>query len=269
MSYRLADAARAEGYRLHVHERLESTNTQALALAASGEAGPLWVVAHRQEAGRGRRGNLWVSPPGNLAASLLFPVRGVPRERIATFGFVAGLALAEALADLRAPGGDCARMDALREFRLKWPNDVLYEGGKLAGILLETETGPGGRLALVAGFGVNVEAAPEGLPYAATSLRAAGLVADAAGVFQHLTGRMAQAVRLWNEARNFPAIRQRWLARANGLGEPVSVRRDGGILAGTFETIYEEGRLVILAPDGARQIVTAGDVYFGEAATAA
>lgn len=269
MAFRLSDEARAEGHRLHAHDRLASTNTEALERARSGEAGPLWVVAARQDAGRGRRGHHWTSLPGNLTASVLWPVAGVAPERVATLGFVAGLALVEALAEAcgTVPASDKA--DAGQSFRLKWPNDVLAGGAKLAGILLESESLPGGRRALVMGFGVNVATAPEGLAYPAASLAGLGLAASVDAVFEHLTGRLARVARIWNQGRNFPAIRERWLTVAAGLGEPVAVRMDGETIRGRFETIDEGGRLVILAPDGTRRTVTAGEVHFGTAATAA
>ena len=332
MQFRLSPAARSEGYRLHSHDRLDSTNSEAIRLAHSGEAGPLWVTTRCQEAGRGRRGNAWTSPEGNLAASLLLPVAGVAPEMVATLGFVAGVALVDAIRDAcrsapspRARGegrddlvvgatsgsdgegaskeetpsetpphprlpprfGDdrvaeglspqAGRGDAplpqgiatsQATIHLKWPNDVLADGRKLAGILLEAETLPGGRRAVVVGFGVNVAAAPEGLPYPAAALSAFS-AADAPRLLEFLSERFVEAVRIWNKGRGFSNIRRRWLERAAGVGAPVSVRMAEVTLTGIFETIDEGGRLVILAPDGARRTVTAGEVHFGRAATAA
>ncbi|MBD8908006.1 biotin--[acetyl-CoA-carboxylase] ligase [Methylorubrum zatmanii] len=264
MQFRLSQAARAEGFRLHSHDRLDSTNSEALRLARSGETGPLWVTARRQEAGRGRRGNGWTSPEGNLAASLLMPVAGVAPEMVATLGFVAGVALVDAIRDARSPQGIAASATTIH---LKWPNDVLVEGAKLAGILLEAESLPGGRRAVVVGFGVNVRAAPEGLPYPAAALSDFS-AADAPMLLEFLSERFVEAVRIWNKGRGFPTIRQRWLERAAGVGAPVSVRMAEATLMGVFETIDEGGRLVILAPDGTRRTVTAGEVHFGSAATA-
>ncbi|MER2251166.1 biotin--[acetyl-CoA-carboxylase] ligase [Methylorubrum podarium] len=295
MQFRLSQAARSEGHRLHSHDRLDSTNSEALRLAR-GEAGPLWVTTQRQEAGRGRRGNAWTSPEGNLAASLLLPVAGVAPEMVATLGFVAGVALVDAIRDAcrlnpspgtRGGGRDdtvaeplspqAGRGDALRPqgiaawasaIHLKWPNDVLADGRKLAGILLEAETLPGGRRAVVIGFGVNVAAAPDGLPYPAAALSAFS-AADAPMLLEFLSERFVEAVRIWNKGRGFSNIRRRWLERAAGVGAPVSVRMAEATLTGIFETIDEGGRLVILAPDGTRRTVTAGEVHFGSAATAA
>lgn len=256
MSFRLSPAARAGRHRLHVHEELGSTNSEAMALARAGEGGPLWVATHRQSEGRGRRGNTWASPEGNLATSLLWPVIGVAPEQVATLGFVAGLALARALDE---QGGRAAT------FRLKWPNDVLADGKKIAGILLEAE----GRRAVVIGFGVNVAAAPDGLPYPATSLAALGHAADAAKLFEALTNRFVEAAQIWNKGRGFSEVRRLWLERAAGVGAPVSVRLPGATLTGLHDGIDEGGRLIILAPDGTKHTVTAGEVHFGSAATAA
>lgn len=269
MAYRLSEPARVEGHRLHAHDTLPSTNTEALERARAGEIGPLWVVASRQEAGRGRRGHHWTSLPGNLTASVLWPVAGVAPEKVATLGFVAGLALAQALADACGTVPASAGGGPGPCFRLKWPNDVLAGGAKLAGILLEAETLPGGRRAVAIGFGVNVAAAPAGLAYPATALADLGVPASAEALFGHLTGRFAQSARTWDQGRNFPALRERWLGVAAGLGDDVAVRRDGETIRGRFETIDEGGRLVILAPDGTRRTVTAGEVHFGTAATAA
>lgn len=267
MPYRLGPAARAQGHRLHVHDSLGSTNTEAMAQARAGETGPLWVATHRQEAGRGRRGNAWASLPGNLAASVLWPVSGVAPDHLAELGFVAGLALIEALEAACGTLPDTGSVIGARSFQLKWPNDVLLGGAKLAGLLLEAETLPGGRRAAVVGFGVNVAAAPDGLP--ATSLAAAGYAGGAEALLEHLSDRMAARARLWDRGRNFAALRADWLARAAGLGSEIAVRSGGHSLKGVFETIDEGGRLVILAPDGNRHTVTAGEVHFGSAATAA
>ncbi|CAO4134310.1 biotin--[acetyl-CoA-carboxylase] ligase [Methylorubrum extorquens] len=279
MQFRLSQAARSEGHRLHSHDRLDSTNSEAMRLAHGGETGPLWVTTQRQEAGRGRRGNAWTAPEGNLAASLLMPVAGVAPEMVATLGFVAGVGLVDALRDScrlalspHAERGDAPLPQGIAPsaaaIHLKWPNDVLADGQKLAGILLEAETLPGGRRAVVVGFGVNVAAAPDGLPYPAAAL-AAFSAADAPMLLEFLSERFVEAVRIWNKGRGFSNIRRRWLERAAGVGAPVSVRMAEVTLTGIFETIDEGGRLVILAPDGTRRTVTAGEVHFGSAATAA
>ncbi|MFD0936766.1 biotin--[acetyl-CoA-carboxylase] ligase, partial [Methylobacterium trifolii] len=214
---------------------------------------------------RGRRGNGWSSLPGNLTASVLWPVAGVEPERVATLSFVAAVALAEAI-DRAYTGARATDGPALG---LKWPNDVLLGGAKLAGILLEAETLPGGRRAVVIGFGVNVAAVPAEMASRAASLAGSGIAVDAEGLLEHLTDRLAATARVWNRGRNFSEIRGLWLARASGLGSPIAVRAGIETLNGIFDQIDEGGRLVILAPDGMRRTVTAGEVHFGTAATAA
>ena len=251
----LAPEARAGGYRLETHDTLPSTMSEATARARAGDLGPLWIVAGEQSAGRGRRGSAWSTPRGNLAASLVYPLDAIAPEQVATLGFVAGVALAEALDDVGA--GAVA---------LKWPNDVLAGGAKLSGILLETESFAAGR-AVVIGVGVNVASAPEGLPYPATALAQLGCRAGVADLFAALSRRFAAAAHAW-EAEGFSATRVRWLARASGLGGPVAVRLGAETVRGIFETIDEAGRLVVRAADGSRRTVSAGEVHFGAAASA-
>lgn len=256
--YRLGDLARRQGHRLNVHDSLGSTNTEALDRVRAGEDGPLWIVAERQLAGRGRRGNAWSSAPGNLTASLVWPVDEVAPADVPTLGFVAGLAL---MAAFRAAG--------IAGVALKWPNDVLASGAKLAGLLLEAETGPRGRRSVVMGFGVNVAAAPEGLPYPATCLRQMQHDTRAEDLFVHLTDGIVDAARLWRCGHGFSDIRTRWLDQAAGIGAPVAVRIGESRVHGIFETIDGAGRLVVRSDDGTRRTVTAGEVHLGTAATAA
>ncbi|PIK72234.1 biotin--[acetyl-CoA-carboxylase] ligase, partial [Methylobacterium frigidaeris] len=234
--------------------------------ARAGEAGPLWVVAREQTGGRGRRGKGWSWIQGNHAASLLWPVPpGLAPDRVATLGFVAGVAVERALRRACGPGTDGPSPD----FRLKWPNDVLLGGAKLVGILLEMETLPSRGAFVTVGIGINVTGAPDGLPYAATSLAQAGYAVDASGLFRLLTGAWIEAERLWDRGRGFSRIRDAWLAAAAGLGGPVIVQVGGRSVTGIFETIDEGGRLVVRVPEGDAIAVSAGEVHFGAAATAA
>lgn len=270
MEFRLGRAATAAGHRLFGYDTVGSTNAEALSHARAGDPGRAWFVSAAQSAGRGRRGRSWATPPGNLAATHLV-VTSDPPERAAMLGFVAGLALVEALAAV-APGVragvalDAATAGADR-FALKWPNDVLADGAKLAGILLEAELLGDGRRAVAVGIGVNVAHAPEGLPYPATSLAALGATADAAALFEALAEAWVPRAEAL-AAGGFAAIRADWLAHASGLGGPAAVRLGERVLSGTFETIDDGGRLVLREPSGRSATVTAGDVHFGVAATA-
>jgi BirA family biotin operon repressor/biotin-[acetyl-CoA-carboxylase] ligase len=276
MAFALGAGARENGYSLTALAETGSTNAEALAHARAGGRGKTWFVSDRQTAGRGRRGSEWQTEKGNLAASLLLLVDQEPAAA-AKLGFVAGLALDEALRRVapslalqmaldgfegRGPAGERDRL------RLKWPNDVLLDGGKLAGILLEAEALGSGGLAVVVGIGVNIVTAPKGLPYSAVALRPLGFAVDAPGLFLALAEAWTAVDKVWNGGRGFPEIRKLWLDRAAGIGEPAAVRIGGQILSGTFETIDDAGRLVIRAGDGTRRTVAAGEVHFGAVASA-
>lgn len=272
-AFALGPQAQAAGYRLVGFEAVGSTNSEALAAAAAGDPGGIWFAALRQTSGRGRRGRQWHSPPGNLAASLLI-VPDAEAELVATLGFVAGVALNRALSTvlpqgmvrLGIDGADAA--DGSARIALKWPNDVLADGAKLAGILLEAAKTPDGRTAIVVGIGVNVVAAPEGVPYPATSLRALGVARGAEEVFEALSDAWVEAFRLWDDGRGVGAVLELWRGSAAGIGAPVAVAQDGVVRRGIFETIDAAGRLVIRDDDGARIAITAGDVHFGATASA-
>jgi BirA family biotin operon repressor/biotin-[acetyl-CoA-carboxylase] ligase len=271
MAFRLAPTAVAEGFRLEAHDTVGSTNALALDHARAGDAGNLWVVAKRQESGRGRRGRVWATPHGNLAATLLVLV-GSELRLAATLGFVAGLALADALEAVVPKGRIAIGLDGASQganrFELKWPNDVLASGAKLAGILLESAALGDGRFAVAIGIGVNVVAYPPDLPYPATSLQALGAAGDAETLFLALSDAWSANARLWNEGRGLDAIRRRWLDHAAGLGGEVAVRIDGSVVRGTFETIDEDCRFVIREHGGNLLTIAAGDVHFGAVASA-
>lgn len=254
MAFRLGAGAVAAGYRLTVFDAIGSTNSAAMEAARAGDPGRHWFVTTKQTAGRGRRGRAWVAPDGNLAASVLVTTKLQP-AKAATVGFVAGLALIEALDGFFSVGSG--------RVALKWPNDVLLDGAKLAGILLEAETNRDGDLAVVVGIGVNVVAAPPDLPYPATALAEHGVRAGAETLFERLSGAWVALHTLWNEGRGLPPILTAWQARAAGIGLPVRVALGGETIDGIFETIDAEGCLVLRDAAGARRTIAAGDVHMG------
>lgn len=266
----LAPSAIEDGYRLEAHESVTSTNALALARAHGGDPGNLWIVSKHQTGGRGRRGRPWETPVGNLAATMLLVDRLDPATA-ATLGFVAGLSLSDALAATVSNAQVSVALDgssgAGHRFELKWPNDVLADGAKLSGILLESTMLADGRIAVAVGIGVNVVAYPPDLPYPATSLAALGSTVDAEGLFFAMSGAWVDNMRLWDAGRGLPAIRERWLARAAGRGSRVAVRVDGRVASGIFETIDEACRLVIREDDNSLVHITAGDVHFGAVAS--
>jgi BirA family biotin operon repressor/biotin-[acetyl-CoA-carboxylase] ligase len=267
MAFSLGPRAASAGYRLAAFDSIGSTNVEALARARDGEQGPIWFVTSEQTAGRGRRHRPWIAPRGNLACSIL-EVMEISPAIAATLGFAAGLALESALqrvsveASLRRAGSDEMK------FALKWPNDVLAGAKKLAGILLEAEATADHRLAVVVGIGTNVVAAPEATPTPAISLKALGIDISAAELFAALSDAWAEYRGIWDEGRGFAEIRQKWLQRAAGLGQPVSIRSGGSIVSGSFDSIDQSGCMVVGMSDGRRVPISAGDVYFGAAASA-
>lgn len=267
MGFALGPRALKAGYRLATFDRIGSTNAEALERARAGEREPTWFVTSEQTAGRGRRQRVWIAPRGNLASSIL-EVTDVAPATAATLGFAAGLAIDSALqkvsveAALRAGGGEHLN------FSLKWPNDVLAGDKKLVGILLEAEAVTGGRLAVVVGIGTNVVGAPEGTPTPATSLRALGVDISAEELFTALSDGWAEFRGIWDGGRGFGEIRRLWLARATGLGKTVAIKSGGSTIEGTFETIDEQGCMIVRTLQGQRVAITAGDVYFGSAASA-
>ncbi|ODT71712.1 MAG: biotin--[acetyl-CoA-carboxylase] ligase [Pelagibacterium sp. SCN 63-23] len=271
--FALGAKAKAAGYRLAGFDEIGSTNSEALAAAAAGDPGGIWFAARHQTSGRGRRGRQWHSVPGNLAASLLIVPDTTP-ELIATLGFVAGVALNRGLSAvlphgtfrIGIDGADGA--DGRSRIALKWPNDVLADGAKLSGILLEAGRTPDGRSAIVIGCGVNVVAAPEGTPYPATSLSTLGVERSAEQVFEALSDAWVEVFSLWDDGRGVSSVLELWRGSAAGIGAPVAVQQDGVVRRGIFETIDSAGRLIIRDDDGSRHPITAGDVHFGATASA-
>jgi BirA family biotin operon repressor/biotin-[acetyl-CoA-carboxylase] ligase len=244
---RLDPVAEAAGARLVVHETIGSTNTEGLRLARAGERGPLWIVARTQTAGRGRRGRAWVSEPGNLHASLLLSNPCQP-DRAAELSFVAGLALHDAVSG-GVPGL------AVR-LALKWPNDLLIDRNKFAGILVEGEG-----TAIVIGIGVNCVRHPAGTAFPATDLATAGVRASAESLLAPLSARMQARLDQWRSGTDFASIRTDWLARAADLGREVRIALADGERVGRFESIDEHGRLVLRGADGQAEIIVSGDVF--------
>jgi BirA family biotin operon repressor/biotin-[acetyl-CoA-carboxylase] ligase len=266
----LGPKAATRGYRLHGYDTIGSTSSEAARAAAAGDSGDVWFCALQQTEGRGRRGRAWETAHGNLAASLLVVPACDPAVS-ATLGFVAGVAMNRALRQLVPEalvkqGIDGADSPDAR-IALKWPNDVLADGAKLSGILLEAQKRPDGGLAVVIGMGVNVVAAPEGLPYPATSLRALGYDISAETIFAALADCWVDAYELWSLGRGIPEILSLWREAAAGIGSEVAVQRDGEVVRGVFETIDEAGRLIVRANDNRRIAITAGDVHFGGTAS--
>ena len=229
-------------------DEVDSTNAEARRRAPV--AAPLWIAARRQTAARGREGRRWESPAGNLAATLLLP-RDDPPAALARLSFHAALAVADLLGQL-APGA---------EVRLKWPNDALLNGAKVAGILLESFGGTPAQLAI--GIGVNLAHAPAAAEarWRPTSVAAeTGSAPEPDAALGILAERLEHWLRL-DAAEGFAPVRAAWLARAARLGQPIEARLASTTLTGRFEDVDTDGALV-LGTAGGRRRIAAADIFF-------
>jgi BirA family transcriptional regulator, biotin operon repressor / biotin---[acetyl-CoA-carboxylase] ligase len=253
-------APAAGGARLIAYEEIDSTNAEAIRLARAGETGPLWLTAKKQHAGRGRRGRTWVSQPGNLYATLLL-IDPSPPDLAPQLSFVAALALHDAVVDAAVAIGP--------RLSLKWPNDMLCGGAKLAGILVEGEgRGPLGPLAVAIGIGVNCAHHPDGTDFPATDLHAEGVAVSPEQLVLSLSATMVQRLRQWEHGEGFATIRTDWLKRASGLGCDIRVRLPDREVIGTFKDVDASGRLLLQPANGGVEAISAGDVFPLPAVTA-
>ena len=241
------------GWRLDVLPEIDSTNTEVLRRAGQGEAEGLAVRADVQTAGRGRRGRHWESPKGNLYLSVLVDA---PPPTAGQVGFVTGLALFDAL-EIEAD-------QDLTPLRFKWPNDLVFNGSKVAGLLLEAVPG---RDQVVVGIGVNVVPTQvEDALYPVGSMA----VVDAPINIEHLAARVCVALQSWLEtwrAVGFHPLRKIWLARAEGLIQHITVQLPNETLEGTFRGLTDDGALILDQDDAVQRIVPAGDVFFPRGAS--
>jgi BirA family transcriptional regulator, biotin operon repressor / biotin---[acetyl-CoA-carboxylase] ligase len=237
-------------FRLIAYETIGSTNDELKHLAREGAGEGLVITAARQTAGRGRRGRSWTSLRGNLYSSILLR----PQCRAATaaqLGFVAALGVADSIGELAPSVG----------LRCKWPNDLLANGKKVSGILLETEMVTGDHPDFVIlGIGVNLVSSPRDTPYPATSLAEEGTAGvTPARIIAALVRHFARWLAAWRQD-GFAPIREAWLARAAGLGEAIQVRLERDTLHGRFVDLDNDGALLLDMPSGSRRIA-AGEVF--------
>ncbi len=253
-SDRGAEVRLPPAYRLITLDSVESTNDEAIRLAEAGAEDGTLVWAREQTKGRGRQGRNFASPRGNLYLSLVLR----PDCDIATaaqLSFVAALALGDGIGSV-AP--------ALLEITYKWPNDVLLNGRKVSGILLETRTTTGGEIDWLAlGVGVNVASYPEDTEFPATSLHFEGTPKTVTEVelLQAFSRHLLTWVNRWLDD-GFAPVRQAWLSHAQGRGEVIQVRLPKETLSGTFVDLDETGALVLDLPGAGQRLITAGDVFF-------
>ncbi|MDB5431946.1 MAG: biotin--acetyl-CoA-carboxylase ligase [Caulobacter sp.] len=234
---------------------IDSTNAEARRRAEAGERGPAWIAALRQSAGRGRRGRVWDTGEGNLAATLLFQTDKAPGEA-AQLSFVAALAVAD-LAHAFVPPSLVS---------LKWPNDPLIFGRKASGILIESGQHPMGGLWVAVGVGVNLAHAPKLADRPTTSF--ADHMSQPPPTPQAALEILARAFAHWEgvwRREGFAPIARAWTSRAHGLGEPAVARLPDETVQGIAEGLDIDGALRLRQADGTIRRITAGDVYFGGA----
>jgi BirA family biotin operon repressor/biotin-[acetyl-CoA-carboxylase] ligase len=229
---------------IRIVEETGSTNADMLALAAAGASEGAWLRAERQTAGKGRQGRAWESPVGNFYGSTLVRMR--PTDPPApTLALVTVVALEEAVRVFLPTGAT-----------IKWPNDLLIDGAKLSGVLLERAGD-----AVVVGIGVNLIHRPELTDRPATSLAAQGVAVEAATFADILAESFARWLSRWR-GEGLDPIRQRWLDRAHAPGTALTVRLpDGNAHDGLFDGLTTEGALILRLADGARHVIHAGDVF--------
>jgi BirA family biotin operon repressor/biotin-[acetyl-CoA-carboxylase] ligase len=241
--------AAAADVRLVEFAAIDSTNAEALRRARAGERGPLWIFALSQTAGRGRRGRPWSSESGNFSATLL--AAGGSGASLAQLSFVTALAVLDAIAAVT--GLPQPRLE------LKWPNDVLVDGKKAGGILLEGDSAA--RDVVAIGIGINCASHPTDVEFPATDLAVAGFTVLPGLLLKVLSVTMLRRMRQWDEGKSFASIRTDWLRHAHGLGRPVRARLNDRTIEGCFEALDEAGRLVLRLPSGGAELITAADIF--------
>ena len=245
-----------EGYGRRVLAEIDSTNAEAARIAPE-LTRPEWILGLRQTKGRGRRGRPWADPAGNFAATLVMQPAETP-DQIALRSFVASLALYDAFV---AATGQTA------PFSLKWPNDVLLNGGKVAGILLESAGFAGGQVSHIAiGIGVNLRHAPTPEQIEAGAVSPKSLLSETGAEVtpEDFLDLLAPAYAHY-EAQfrryGFAPIRTAWLGRAARIGETIRARTSRDETVGVFETVDSAGNLVLKTPQGSVAI-PAAEVFF-------
>ncbi len=242
---------------LVVLDEVESTQDEARALLKAGHEGPVWILARRQTAGRGRSGRTWDSAEGNLTASLLI-CETAARNVLPQLSHVAALALHKAVRAIAMRYGAMRVADALE---LKWPNDLLLLRHKLAGILLESEAAIGERTPVIIGWGVNIRHVPGGtdLRWPAISLAESGLHVLPEVLLQELDDHFWRWHTLWKQG-GFRPIREAWMKRAWGVGRRMRVNTGTGPIEGTFRGLDESGAMILEEDAGRIHALHAGEI---------
>lgn len=231
------------------HDCVGSTNDEAHARVAGQNLEPAWIAAAEQTQGKGRQGRHWVSRPGNLYASLVWPTNA-ELKRLASLSLVAGLAVRDAVVATGIAG----------PVQLKWPNDVLVSGQKVSGVLIETTALAGSHAAIV-GCGLNLAHHPPDTRWPATNLAACGIAIEPRDMLDKLRRTMHARLTQWSNGSGLADIQDDWMSASMGRGRRISV--EGG-RHGIFTGLSEEGALVLTLEDGSTFQHLAGDVEWME-----
>jgi BirA family biotin operon repressor/biotin-[acetyl-CoA-carboxylase] ligase len=247
----LSDPMPATTHRTLALASVDSTNAEAMRLAAAGDRGPLWIVAETQTEGRGRSGRHWSSAPGNLHASLLFSL-AAPAPKAYQLSLVAGVAVIDAVRATMTLPRDSPLL-------LKWPNDILVGTSKAGGILVESTTSAAGLVAVI-GVGINLVSHPEIPDRPATHLGEHGSAPTPEALLVAAAIALDDWLNVWAEGRSFAAIRDAWLARCGALGQRISVNTGRETIEGTFCGVDAEGALLLQDVGGRERRFSFGDV---------
>lgn len=243
-----------DDYHLLSYEEVDSTNSEARRLAEGGAAHGAFLWAKRQTQGRGRYSREWVSQEGNLFVSILL-APDEPLNLIPQISFISALAAAESVAPL---------LPQASQLKCKWPNDLLLNGKKLGGILLEsfeTLEADGPKRWVIIGLGLNVEHCPPGTEFPGTYLKEAGVeIVSAKIVLSRFIHHFIEWYGVWQE-KGFAPVRKAWLKHCEGLGREVKVTLPQETIYGIFHSLDTSGNLQLKLPDGKTRKIAAGDLY--------
>lgn len=243
----MVEFSQFETWRWADYPELESTNDEALRLSSAlSDKDKIVITARRQTKGRGRRGRSWIGQEGNLFMSLLLHW---PQTESGALVFVVSLALLRTIRQFLPRADVC----------LKWPNDVLVNGKKVSGILLETAASG----VMVAGIGVNIEAAPESrkILYAVTSLRKAGINCSRVDFLKVFLVKFDEVCGIYKNS-GMAALAEIWQSQAKGIGCPITVHMPKTEEKGIFKGIDGNGLLLLESSSGSIKTISAGDVFF-------
>ena len=240
------------GVEAFFYDTVDSTNDVARAHAETGKQGPVWIGSAVQTAGRGRLGRPWVSERGNLYASLMLRPDCKPDQLVA-LPFLVALAVRQALIKVGANEDDIL---------CKWPNDILYNEKKVAGVLIESSIGVDGNVdLLIVGIGTNISLYPLDAQFPATSfVKEAHMFIEPVDFFSHLATEFQAQWQAWQKF-GFEPIRSEWLKHSWGMGEKRRLRTSTQDVVARLVTLDSDGALIIKLDDGTESRLYAGDVF--------